>query len=263
MSSVRWDPGQYLRFANERTRPLHDLLARVPVLPREPASTILDMGCGPGNSTQVLRRRWPEARIIAVDSSTDMLAAARTAGEPTADYVLADARQFDVAAVMPDLIVSNAMLHWVPDHRELLLRWAAALRPGASLAVQVPGNFTAPNHTLLAGLTRTRRWNRVLSGIMDGFSVIEPAEYVETLAGADCTVDAWETTYSILLSGPDAVLEWAMGTGLRPVLTRLDDPEERDRFLAAYSALLRDAYPVGPHGTVFPFRRIFAVATRR
>lgn len=263
MATVHWDPQQYLRFADERTRPLHDLLARVPDLPGAPDAVILDIGCGPGNSTAVLRGRWPEARITGIDNSAEMLATARSEGEPTAEYVLADAHHYDPAPSAPDLIVSNATLQWLPGHRDLLPRWAAALRPGASLAFQVPGNFDAPSHTLLAELARSPRWKEALDRITERAGVHEPAEYLETLAAADCAVDVWETTYSTLLPGPDPVLDWVKGTALRPVLTRLTDPADRQRFTGEYGALLREAYPAGPHGTVFPFRRIFAVATRR
>ncbi|GAA1236598.1 trans-aconitate 2-methyltransferase [Kitasatospora nipponensis] len=262
MTAVNWDPEQYLRFADERTRPLHDLLTRVPPLPGAPAAVVLDIGCGPGNSTAVLRERWPEARITGVDSSPEMLARARGHGEPSADYLLADALDYDPAPAAPDLIVSNATLQWISGHLALLPRWAAALRPGASLAVQVPGNFDAPSHTLLVELARSPRWNEALGHLVGRAGVHHPGEYLTTLAATGCTVDVWETTYSTLLTGPDPVLEWTSGTALRPVLTQLTDPADRQRFTDEYGALLREAYPAGPHGTVYPFRRIFAVATR-
>lgn len=263
MTTPCWDPAQYLRFADERTRPLRDLLARVPAPTGEPTPVILDIGCGPGNSTAVLRERWPEARITGVDNSAEMLATARSTGEPSADYLLADARTYNPAAAAPDLIVSNATLQWIDGHLALLPRWAAALRGGGSLAFQVPGNFGAPSHTLLAELVGSPRWKDLLGDTLGRAGVHEPAEYLSVLAGADCLVDVWESTYSTLLPGPDPVLEWVKGTALRPVLTRLTDPQDQLRFLAEYRDLLRTAYPAGPHGTVFPFRRIFAVATRR
>ncbi|WP_030246932.1 methyltransferase domain-containing protein [Streptomyces sp. NRRL S-350] len=263
MTDPVWDPAQYLRFADERTRPLRDLLARVPALPQPGAETVLDIGCGPGNSTAVLRERWPHARITGVDNSAPMLATARTEGEPSADYLLADARDYDPRPARPDLIVSNAALQWIDGHLDLVPRWAAALRPGAALAFQVPGNFDAPSHTLLAGLRRSPRWRDRLGedGVRAG--VHEPERYLDALAAADCLPDVWETTYRTLLPGPDPVLEWVKGTALRPVLTRLADPAERAAFLDEYGRLLREAYPAGPYGTVFPFRRIFAVGIRR
>ncbi|MFF9643467.1 methyltransferase domain-containing protein [Kitasatospora aureofaciens] len=263
MTSPVWDPAQYLRFADERTRPLRDLLARVPALPNEPAATILDIGCGPGNSTAVLRERWPQARITGVDNSAPMLATARTEGEPTADYLLADARDYDPAPAGPDLIASNATLQWVDGHLAVLARWADALRSGGVLAFQVPGNFDAPSHTLLAELRRSPRWRDTLGADTVRSGVHPPGQYLDALAGAGCAVDVWETTYSTLLPGPDPVLEWVKGTALRPVLGRLTDRADRAAFLAEYGRLLREAYPAGPYGTVFPFRRIFAVGVKR
>ncbi|MFF8769506.1 methyltransferase domain-containing protein [Kitasatospora sp. NPDC015120] len=286
MSAPVWDPEQYLRFAGERTRPLHDLLARVPAVPHEPAPTVLDIGCGPGNSTAVLRERWPAARITGIDNSAEMLAVARADGEPTADYLLADAAGYDPARAAPDVIVSNAALQWIgfgaggrarpgssspetggqgrpPGHLGLLSRWARALEPGGVIAFQVPGNFGSPSHTALAELRRSPRWRSAVGEDATRSGVHEPAAYLDALAAAGCAADVWETTYCTLLTGPDPVLEWVKGTALRPVLTRLGDGAERAAFLAEYGALLREAYPAGPHGTVFPFRRIFAVGVKR
>ncbi|GAA2825928.1 trans-aconitate 2-methyltransferase [Kitasatospora paracochleata] len=257
-----WDPQQYLRYADERTRPFRELLDRVPVLP--PAPVVLDIGCGPGNSTAELRHRWPDARLTGLDNSAEMLATARSErGEPSAEYVLADAATYDPAPAAPDLIASNATLQWVPGHLELLPRWAAALRPGGVLAFQVPGNFDAPSHTLLTELRTSARWRDVLGDDAVRAGVHDPGRYLEALLDAGCTADVWETTYSTVLTGPDPVLEWVRGTALRPVLARLADPVERAAFEEEYGALLREAYPAGAHGTVFPFRRIFAVGVRR
>jgi trans-aconitate 2-methyltransferase len=256
-----WDPQQYLRFADERTRPLHELLGRVPELPAAPV--VLDIGCGPGNSTAGIRRRWPDATITGIDNSAEMLATARSEqGEPTATYQLADAGSYDPAPAAPDLIVSNATLQWVDGHLDLLPRWAAALKPGGVIAFQVPGNFEAPSHLLLSELRRSPRWRERLGTEAARSGVHQPAAYLDALLDAGCTADVWETTYSTLLTGPDPVLEWTKGTALRPVLAQLTEQSERAAFLAEYAALLREAYPAGPHGTVFPFRRIFAVAVR-
>jgi trans-aconitate 2-methyltransferase len=256
-----WDPQQYLRFDGERTRPLRELLARVPELPAAP--TVLDIGCGPGNSTAAIRQRWAAARITGIDNSPEMLATARSPqGEPTADYLLADAAAYDPAPARPDLIVSNATLHWIPGHLGLLPRWADALEPGGVLAFQVPGNFDEPSHVLLGELRRSARWHRLLGDDSRPAAVHTPAEYLDALLAAGCTPDVWETTYSTLLTGPDPVLEWTRGSALRPVLARLTEPADREAFLAEYAAELRRAYPAEPHGTVFPFRRIFAVAVR-
>jgi trans-aconitate 2-methyltransferase len=265
---TRWDPAQYLRYQDERTRPLRDLLARVH--PDTAPRRILDLGCGPGNSTAPLRQRWPDAHITGLDNSPEMLDAARLehsgpnpGGTGTTDYSYADAATWDPAVESPDLVISNALLQWVPDHTAVLARWARALPPGGVLAFQVPGNFDAPSHTLLAELRTSLRWKRLLGeDARRDAAVAEPGDYLQLLTGENCTADVWETTYHQLLGGEDPVLEWVKGTALRPVLTRLRDAGDRGAFLEEYRGLLREAYPAGAQGTVFPFRRIFAVARR-
>ncbi|MFF3768009.1 trans-aconitate 2-methyltransferase [Streptomyces sp. NPDC001922] len=264
-----WDPDQYLRHSGHRTRPFHDLLHRIPELPsgNRPAR-IADLGCGPGNVTTLLADRWPDARITGLDNSADMLAqAARYAG-PTPGGGSLDFRSADAARWVPeepyDLIVSNAALQWVPRHTESFPAWADALTPGGVLAFQVPGNFVSPSHALLGELCDTPQWRDRLGSHGRRFvHVLEPWEYLTRLTDLGFDADAWETTYIQLLQGEDPVLDWVKGTALRPVLTVLaDDGPAREEFLGQYRDLLRKAYPPGPHGTVFPFRRIFAVARR-
>lgn len=257
-----WDPAQYLRHAGHRARPFTDLLARVPDLPGD-RPRIADLGCGPGNVTALLAERWPAAHITGFDNSAEMLDRAHVEHEgPTAGGGRLDFAHADVRTWTPeepyDLIVSNATLQWVPGHVERFGTWVEGLRPGGTFAFQVPGNFDAPSHRLMRdlapryGLTGTLRHDD---------AVLAPQDYLARLTGLDCTADVWETTYVHLLTGADPVLDWVKGTGLRPVLTALaDDPGRRDAFLDDYRAALREAYPAGPHGTPFPFRRIFAVA---
>ncbi|MFD5496750.1 trans-aconitate 2-methyltransferase [Streptomyces sp. GDS52] len=263
-----WDPAQYLRHAGPRTRPFLDLLARVPGLPGDPPR-IADLGCGPGNVTALLADRWPAARITGYDNSPEMLDRARadhrgpTPGGGRLDFARADVRTWTPDRPY-DLIVSNATLQWVPGHADRFADWIASLVPGGALALQVPGNFDAPSHTLLRGLAHSPRWRARLFGTLRHTgAVLTPAAYLDRLTGAGCTADVWETTYLHLLHGPDPVLDWVRGTGLRPVLTALaDDPEARDAFVEEYRTALRAAYPAGPHGTPFPFRRLFAVARK-
>ncbi len=267
MEQATWDPGQYLRHADHRTRPFLDLLHRVPDPAGRPAH-IADLGCGPGNVTRLLTDRWPDAHITGLDSSPDMLAeAARLAG-PTPGGGSLDFRRADAADWTPerpyDLVVSNAALQWVPNHPDALPDWLDRLAPGGSFALQVPGNFGEPSHVLLDELCEAPRWRDRLAGHgRRRTGVLDPAGYLDLMAGPGRRVDAWETTYLHLLAGPDPVLSWTRGTALRPVLTALaDDPRAVEEFTAEYRDLLRTAYPPGPHGTVLPFRRIFAVATR-
>jgi len=261
-----WDPGQYLRHADHRTRPFHDLVARIPA---ERPRRVVDLGCGPGNATAVLRRRWPEARITGLDDSAEMLAGAARYADERLDFVLGDIRAY-TPEDGTDVVLSNAALQWVPGHAELFPRWVAALPSGGVLAFQVPGNFDAPSHRILAELRTSPRWRDRLGGegADRSAAVLEPAEYLERLTALGCEADVWETTYLHLLAGSDPathpVLDWVKGTALRPVLTALaDDPEAREEFLAEYAARLDVAYPAGPHGTLLPFRRIFAVAVVR
>lgn len=252
-----WDAEQYDRFADDRFRPLTDLVARVGA---ERPGYVVDLGCGTGAATASLAERWPEARVEGVDDSAEMLAeAARHALPGRLDFTLGDLAEW-VPDERVDVLVSNAALQWVPTHRELLPRFVGWLAPGGWLAFQVPGNYRAPAHRLLAELRQSPRWrDQVGDGADRHLAVDDPGDYLALLAGLGCRVDAWETTYLHVLQGDDPVLEWIKGTGLRPVLDVLDEPD-RAEFLAEYGALLRKAFPKQPWGTVLEFRRVFVVA---
>ncbi len=256
-----WDPVGYLRFAGERARPFVDLLARVGAA--EP-TVVVDLGCGEGALTAALADRWPGARVTGVDSSPTMLEAAAAHAVPgRVDFVAGDVRDWRPAEPV-DVLVSNAVLHWVPGHAELIRRWAADLPSGGWLAVQVPGNSRAPTHARLADLCHSPRWAGLLADVAPPpDAVLEPAGYLDLLTGAGVTADVWETTYLHVLTGGDPVLGWVRSTVLRPVLARLDDADAAE-LTADYAAALREAYPTRPDGTtVLPFRRVFAVGSRR
>jgi trans-aconitate 2-methyltransferase len=260
-----WDPTTYLAFADERSRPFVDLVARVGA---EQPSLVVDIGCGPGQLTASLARRWPTARVLGVDSSPEMLAEAAAHADPgRLDFERGDAATWSPPGPV-DVVVSNATLQWVPGHRALLPTWVSWLRPGGWLAVQVPGNFDAPSHVELRALAGEARWAARLrdAGLLRGAvedvaPVAEPADYAGDLAELGCRVDAWETTYLHLLTGEDAALGWVRGTALRPVLARLGEAEQAE-FVAELAPRLRAAYPARPYGTPFPFRRVFFVAQR-
>jgi trans-aconitate 2-methyltransferase len=234
---LTWQPERYLAFADQRTRPARDLLARVALA--NPAR-VADLGCGPGNSTALLARRWPEAAIIGVDSSPEMLAEARTSG------VRATWVEADIAAWTPDdpldLIYANAALQWLDHHATLLPRLLGQLRAAGVFAVQMPRNFEAPSHALLRDTTRSGPWADHLAGILDRPSVAAPTWYHDLLAPHAAALDIWETEYLHVLEGDDPVLSWTRGTALRPVMQALD-ADQFAAFEAAYAERLRVAYP--------------------
>jgi trans-aconitate 2-methyltransferase len=248
-----WDPVKYLAFSDHRARPFHDLLGRIAA---EAPRRVVDLGCGAGNLTLTLAQRWPSAVIEALDSSPEMVDEARSRGVA--------AEVGNVAEWTPkpdtDVVVTNAVLQWVPGHDQLLRRWAAALPDGAWLALQVPGNFDGSSHRLVRELAA--RWE-LRSVLREDAPVLEPSGYAELLAAAGYQVDAWETTYLQQLTGPDPVLEWVTGTALRPIKAALGDARFED-FRTELAPMLREAYPQSADGTTwFPFRRVFAVAQGR
>jgi trans-aconitate 2-methyltransferase len=272
-----WDATLYLRFGGERARPFFDLLARVGA---ELPGYVVDMGCGPGHLTAMLAERWPAATVHGVDNSPQMIEAARqltpagalraagsagsgsamTSHAPGLSFMLDDVRHWEPQS-LPDVIISNAVLQWVPGHRELLVRWLDWLADDGWLAFQVPGNFDQPSHAILREMAASARWRSLLRDVELNRQTADPSDYADLLARAGCEVDAWETTYVHILEGDDPVLEWYKGTGLRPVLAVLDAEQAAD-FLAEYGERVRAAYPPSSFGTVFPFRRVFAVAHR-
>jgi trans-aconitate 2-methyltransferase len=252
-----WDPGLYLRYGDERGRPFGDLLARIgAAAPR----TVVDLGCGPGNLTATLPLRWPDARVEGIDSSPEMVARARELN-PDLTFETGDVRSWAPAAEV-DVVVSNAVLQWVPGHEELLVRWAGQLADGAWLAFQVPGNFDAPSHRALRAVAADPRWQAALAEAVIPRTVPDPDGYARLLAGAGCEVDAWETTYLHQLpagEGPHPVLTWMEGTALRPVREVLPDVEWAE-FRSRLGTRLAEVYPVAGGVVYFPFRRIFVVA---
>jgi trans-aconitate 2-methyltransferase len=256
MVVASWDPSTYLGFADERSRPFADLLARVAIEP----STITDLGCGPGHLSAVLRARWPGAGIEGIDSSAPMIERATADNtDPQVSYRRVDLRDWRPDEPV-DLLVSNATFQWVPDHLDLLRDLAGQVAPGGALAFSVPGNFDAPSHVLLRDLAAREPYAPYTAQVEQP-DAHDAGTYLALLARPGWRVDAWETTYLHLLAGPDPVLRWISSTGARPVLQALPDPL-RARFETEYGARLRAAYPAQPYGTVLPFRRVFCVAHR-
>ena len=249
-----WDPDRYLTYADERGRPFVELVARVGA---EAPATVVDLGCGPGNLTNLLRERWPAAALRGLDSSPEMIARARAA-DPSIDFEVADLRDWSRAADPVDVLVSNATLQWVPGHLDLLPALVGRVRPGGWLAFQVPGNFDEPSHTLRTALAAEAPYTDHTRDVAVPSSH-EPATYLEALTALGCTVDAWETTYLHVLTGPDPVFTWVSGTGARPTLQALPD-DLRPAFEEQFKRRLRAAYPERDGRVVLPFRRVFVVA---
>lgn len=256
-ASPRWDPAQYLRFGTERLRPALDLLAHVEMAaPRR----IVDLGCGLGLATALLHLRWPDADVLGLDNSADMLEAAGNA--PGCRFEPMDIGQWEPQEPV-DLIYSNAALQWLGQHRSLFPRLLANLAPGGVLAVQMPNMHTAPFRLLQAEVALHGPWSGYLQGAVPIRSILDMAGYSALLRPLCATMDVWETTYLHALSGDDAVMQWAMGTSLRPYLDKIPT-DMRPNFLAAYAEALRPMHPKGADGiTLLPFRRLFFVATTK
>lgn len=249
-----WDPDRYLRFDDARTRPARDLLAAVS---HEGPGTVVDVGCGPGNSTALLARRWPEARLIGLDASPEMLDRAREA-VPSAELVQADLTTWTPPEAV-DVVFCNATLQWVENHGDVFDHLLGWLGPTGTLAVQMPANFDQPSHVEMRRQASSPPWADRLGGVLREQPVATPAEYHRQLSDPGREVDIWLTEYLHVLTGPDPVVGWVRGTGLRPVLDLLSE-EDRREFLAAYAARMRRSYPPQEDGTtLFPFRRIFVV----
>jgi trans-aconitate 2-methyltransferase len=250
----KWSAEQYLRFESERTRPCRDLVAAIAL---SSAHRIIDLGCGPGNSTAVLATRWPEADLTGLDSSEEMIAAARR-DAPGRRFITADIAAWKGETPF-DLIFSNAAFQWVPGHAELYRKLFVQVASGGAMATQVPSNFEAPVHTALLALAALPTWQRYFPSIPKWY-VHPPAFYFDVLAPVATRLDIWETTYIHVLANADAIVEWYKGTGLRPFLDALPDAE-RKGFLEEYRRAIVSAYPAQSEGRVlFPFRRLFVIA---
>jgi trans-aconitate 2-methyltransferase len=254
----QWDADVYLRFANERTQPSIDLIQRIQL--NDPRR-IIDLGCGPGNSTQALRQRWPEASITGLDNSVEMIEKAKTTDTRTT-WVVGDAESW--TAEQPyDLVFSNALLHWLPNHAELCRHLFDRVAAGGALASQLPAHHDSPLHREIFAVSRDGEWDSRMDAARNAITREPPSLYYDALQSLASRLDLWETIYYHVVAGPEAVLEWFRGTGLRPFLEALSSDEERVRFESKLLDRYAAAYPRRASGKVlFPFRRLFFVAYR-
>jgi trans-aconitate 2-methyltransferase len=254
-----WDPAQYAQFAAERARPCRDLIAAIAIdSPRH----IVDLGCGPGNSTAMLAQRWPAAQILGLDTSAEMLESAR-ATEAQAQFDHIDITAWAAQSGEWNVVFSNAALQWVPDHQALFSRLMQRIRQGGALAVQVPADMQAPAHVIARELARSTKWQTQFVTTPRGWHVHPPDFYYDALSSLATQVDLWTTDYFHAMPSVEGITEWYRGSGLRPYLDALGTLSARHEFLAEYTERLRDAYSVRADGRVLlPFKRLFVVAYR-
>ena len=253
-----WNSEQYLKFGRERTQPAIDLALRVEVAAPQ---RVVDLGCGPGNSTEVVARRWPGAALTGLDSSGAMLETARK-NLPAATWVLGDIAMWRAEQPV-DVIFSNAALQWVPDHRREFPRLLQQVAPGGALAVQMPANLDSPAQRLIRELADSAAWRAQFKSPPASWHVHPPEFYYDSLAPHAKRIDLWSTEYLHVLEGLDGIVEWYRGTALRSWLEALPDEATRTQFLGAYRARLVAYYPERAQGRVlFPFRRLFVIAYR-
>ncbi len=253
-----WDVNLYLQFGNERAQPTIDLVSRVKVVDPK---RIIDLGCGPGNSTGILRQRWPNAHVTGLDSSPEMIAAAKR-NHPDQEWILADANMWQADAPY-DIVFSNAAVQWMPDHERLLPRLFANVAQNGALAFQIPSRLYSPSHQFILKIADDPEWAHRMSAAKSGFHMEHPPFYYDVLAVHASRLDIWETEYYHIMENHQGIMDWINGAALRPFLDALETVVPRERFMQSLRDHIVRAYPPRPNGKVlFPFRRLFVVAYR-
>lgn len=253
-----WSPSEYMRFGDERTRPSVDLASRIAV---ERPATVIDLGCGPGNSTRVLRQRWPEAHVVGLDSSAEMIDAAHR-DEPCGEWILARIEDWAPAASF-DVVFSNAALQWLPNHGALVERLFGAVSAGGALGFQIPSaDFAAVRH-LIHRIALDGPWTTRMSGPLGELTMESPALYYDRLAPSARSIDIWETEYFHVMDSHGSIVDWIAGTGLRPFLAVLESEDDTHMFLSRLNEMVSETYRPRRDGRLlFPFKRTFVVAYR-
>lgn len=253
-----WNPCLYLKFGNERTRPAVDLVARIELADPK---RVIDLGCGPGNSTAILQARWPAAEITGLDSDAAMLAAAAKT-DAGVRWVESDAANWQLSEPY-DVVFSNAMLQWLPNHSAIVPSWFRAVAPGGALAVQIPYHLQSALHRHILEVADEPEWREATRDARGAIGAHDAGFYYDLLCQSAARIDLWETEYDHVMDGPEEILTWIRGTGLRPFLSALSSESQRQRFEALLLGRVAESYPWRRDGRVlFPFRRLFFVAYR-
>ena len=254
-----WNPSLYSRFEDERTRPARELLGRVPMVN---AANVVDLGCGPGNSTELLVQRFPGAKVLGTDNSKSMLESARKR-LPGVSFELSDIASWNPSTA-PDLIYANAALQWVPAHEKLIPRLFSALATGGVLAIQMPDNRDEATHRSMRDVACLAPWAQPIGDVAKLRSAVLPlGDYYDMLAPLAAQVDVWHTVYQHPMASPAAIVEWVSATGLKPFVEPLN-PELREGYLAEYEKRIAAAYPPRADGKLLlAFPRMFIVAQRK
>jgi trans-aconitate 2-methyltransferase len=251
-----WNPDAYLKYGDERTQPSYDLAARIAV--DDPAH-IVDIGCGPGNSTRVLRERWPKADILGLDSSPEMITNAERA-YPAERWVLADAARWETEARF-DIVFSNAALQWIPQHETLIDRLFALVEPQGALAVQVPANQGSPLYQAIVRVAGREAWREAMAGCDERLVYYSAGFYYDRLAACARRIDLWQTTYLHVMASHQDLIDWYASTGMRPYLERLPSAAQKNAFQREVLEEIRSHYPQqADQKVLFPFSRLFFVA---
>ncbi len=253
-----WNPEQYLKYKSERTQPSIDLVSRIKI---ENPKNIIDIGCGPGNSTQILHQRWPSAEIVGLDHSEEMIKKARE-DYPEQKWLAADVSSFK-SNIFYDIVFSNAVLHWIPHHEILVPNLFKLVRNRGAMAVQVPANHESPLHKALLSVSSGEKWHRYTKGC-EKMLHHHPAEYYyQLLTPIASKIELWETTYYHILPSHQGLIEWGKGTAMKPYLDRLPDDSKKNRFEKEVLAGCKKAYKRQKDGSiVFRFNRLFFIAYR-
>lgn len=247
-----WNPKLYLKFQNERTQPVKDLISRINL--KNP-KRILDIGSGPGNSSIELRKKWTNADIIGIDSSDAMIREAKNS-YPEITFLLKDATKNLNDLGTFDLVLSNAAVQWMLGVEKLLPYWFSMLNPGGVMAMQIPNPLQMPIHIAMKKVSAKRRWGGRFAGFDDGLYLHEPFFYYDILSNMNGETDIWETHYQHILPSHDSIVDWYSSTGMKPYLNKLDN-DECAIFKDLVLQEIRKKYPVNADGSViFPFRRI-------